>query len=156
MNCIKYKKLFNIIVFIFTISICGSKVQAAEKIAFINGAIKRSITVESLEKLAKTGKAEGLLEDALKISKQKPLKVSKLLNQEFKLPLVITTRLMYSTIGEVMIGRIAKIIHPIRVPEPSVSIPAIRSAVIDGLIKGNGSINIVQFVKMNLYYFLYF
>ena len=37
-----------------------SKIQAADEIAFINGAIKRSITVESLENLAKTGKAVDL------------------------------------------------------------------------------------------------
>ena len=54
---------------------------------------------------------------------------------------------MYSTIGEVIIMRIAKIIHPLKIKDNAISVPAIRSAVANGIVKGNGKLNLLQFLK---------
>ena len=54
---------------------------------------------------------------------------------------------MYSTIGEVIILRVAKIIHPRKINDKNITIPAIRAAVIDGIVKNNGNLNFLQFIK---------
>ena len=54
---------------------------------------------------------------------------------------------MNSKIGNVIIGRIAKIVHPIRVPKKEVSIPAIRAGVIKGIQMGEGKLNLMLFIK---------
>ena len=54
---------------------------------------------------------------------------------------------MYSQIGEVVLRRIAKIIYPKKVPNPSVSIPAIRAGVTNGILKGKGNLSLIEFLK---------
>ncbi len=121
--------------------------NSAEKVALVSGAFVRSIKVSNIEHLAETGEARGFLRDALRFSNQNPKDLVEILNQEVELPLVTTSRLMNSKIGIVIIGRVAKIIHPLKVPDKSVSVPALRSAVIVGLKEGDGKINAVRFLK---------
>ncbi len=121
--------------------------QAAQEVAFVSGAFRRSISVADLEYLAKTGKAKGLMKDVLKFSQQEPEAISNLLKQKLDVPLVLTSRLMNTRIGNVIIERIAKIIYPIKVPNQSVSVPAIKSAVIKGLSVGEDGIDMIDFLK---------
>ncbi|HJN36599.1 MAG: alpha/beta hydrolase [Prochlorococcus sp.] len=121
--------------------------HAAKDVAFVSGAYRRSISVSDIAYLAETGQPRGLLIDVLRFGKQNPKDVAKLLNQKLDLPLVLTSRLMNTRIGEVIILRIAKIIYPLKVSDPRVSVPALRAGVINGLQLGDGGLNAVQFLE---------
>ena len=116
----------------------GTPAQAAVDVALVSGAFRRSIQVSDIAHLAKTEEPRGLLSDLLKLSGQKPTQVADLLNKNLDVPLVLTSRLMNTRIGEALIRRIAQIIYPISSSESSVSIPAIRAAVIEGLQRPEG------------------
>ena len=120
--------------------------QAATDVALVSGAFRRSIPVKEIEHLAKTGEAIGLLGDLLELSKQEPQEVSQMLNQSLQLPLVLTSRLINTRIGEAILRRAARIIYPIYTPEPAVSVPAIRAGVVQGLQKKKGltAVNFLQ------------
>ena len=120
--------------------------QAATDVALVSGAFRRSIPVKEIEHLAETGEAIGLLGDLLELSKQEPQEVSQMLNQSLQLPLVLTSRLINTRIGEAILRRVARIIHPIYTPEPEVSVPAIRAGVISGLQSEDG-LTAVSFLK---------
>jgi hypothetical protein len=120
--------------------------HAAKDVALVSGAYKRSISVSDLVYLAETGKARGILSDVLRLGKQDPKEVAKLLNQKLDLPLVLTSRLMSTRIGDVIIRRVASIIYPLKVPDPSVSVPAIRAGVINGLQKEEGGLTVMNFL----------
>ena len=120
--------------------------QATTDVALVSGAFRRSIPVKEIEHLAKTGEAIGLLGDLLELSKQEPQEVSQMLNQSLQLPLVLTSRLINTRIGEAILRRVARIIHPIYTPEPEVSVPAIRAGVISGLQSEDG-LTAVSFLK---------
>jgi hypothetical protein len=120
--------------------------HAAKDVALVSGAYKRSISVSDLVYLADTGKARGILSDVLRLGKQDPKEVAKLLNQKLDLPLVLTSRLMSTRIGDVIIRRVASIIYPLKVPDPSVSVPAIRAGVINGLLKEEGGLTVMNFL----------
>ena len=120
--------------------------QAATDVALVSGAFRRSIPVKEIEHLAETGEAIGLLGDLLELSKQEPQEVSQMLNQSLELPLVLTSRLINTRIGEAILRRVARIIHPIYTPQPEVSVPAIRAGVINGLQSEDG-LTAVSFLK---------
>ncbi len=120
--------------------------HAATDVALVSGAFRRSIPVEKLEHLAETGEAIDLVEDLLELSGQDPQKMSQMLNQSLELPLVLTSRLINTRIGEAILRRVARIIHPIYTPEPEVSVPAIRAGVISGLQSEDG-LTAVSFLK---------
>ena len=126
---------------------CFQPVHAAKDVALVSGAFIRSISVADLAYLAETGKARGLLVDLLKLSRQDPEDVAKLVNQELNLPLVLTSRLMSTRIGDVILTRVARIIYPLKVPAPSVSVPAIRAGVINGLQIGDGGLTAIKFLE---------
>ena len=120
--------------------------QAATDVALVSGAFRRSIPVKEIEHLAKTGEAIGLLGDLLELSKQEPQEVSQMLNQSLQLPLVLTSRLINTRIGEAILRRVARIIYPIYTPEVEVSVPAIRAGVISGL-QSEDDLTAVSFLK---------
>ena len=121
-------------------------VHAAKDVALVSGAFRRSIPVKEFEHLAETGEATGLLGNLLDLSGQDPKEVSKLLNQKLTLPLVLTSRLVNTRIGDAIIRRVARIIYPIYTPQPEVSVPAIRAGVINGLQSEEG-LSAVGFLK---------
>ena len=120
--------------------------HAASDVALVSGAFRRSIPVKEFEHLAETGEAIGLLGNLLDFSGQDPEQVAKLLNQKLTLPLVLTSRLVNTRIGEAIIRRVARIIYPIYTPQPEVSVPAIRAGVINGLQREDG-LTAVTFLK---------
>ncbi len=125
----------------------GYSVKAAEEVAFVSGLFRRNVTVKNIELLSKGKDVKGILGDLARASNEDPNKISKILTQKIELPIVLTSKLMYTKIGEVLIKRTAKIIYPLRLQKESISIPAIRSAVIKGLDEGNGEINLILFLK---------
>ena len=126
-------------------STAGLQAQAAQQVVFVSGAFRRSIPVADLEHLAQTGEARGLLGDVMRFSNQDPASVSKLLNQQLSLPLVLTSRLLSTRIGEALLQRLATIFSPLRAPQKGVQ--AIRGALITGLANGNGSLSATGFLQ---------
>tara|TARA_Y100001968_G_C19372347_1_gene725749 strand:+ start:464 stop:1000 length:537 start_codon:yes stop_codon:yes gene_type:complete len=122
-------------------------VKAAEEIAFVSGVFRRSISIEDIERLIKGEDVKSFLGDLAKVSNEDPENISQILTQQIELPIVITSKLMYTKIGETILKRIAKIIYPLKLQKDSISIPAIRSAVIKGLVDGNGKIDMILFLK---------
>ena len=120
---------------------------AAKDVALVSGAFRRSIPVKDIEHLANTGEARGLLEQLLVLSKQDPEKVAKLLNQKLDLPLVLTSRLINTRIGEAIIRRVGQILYPIYTPQPEVSVPALRAGVINGLNNSGEGLTAVDFLN---------
>lgn len=118
---------------------------AAENLVFVSGAFRRSIPVEDLEHLAGTGEARGLLGDVLSLSGQNPEEASRLLNASVSLPIPLVSRLMQTRIGEALLTRLARVIHPLNAYE--VGLPAMRSAVIMGLVDGDGSLSAIRFLR---------
>ena len=124
----------------------GTPSLAATDVALVSGGFRRSIPVKEFEHLADTGEAIGLLGNLLEFSKQDPKEISKLLNQELSVPLVLTSRLINTRIGEAIIRRVARIIYPIYTPQAEVSVPAIRAGIINGLHQADG-LTAVGFLK---------
>lgn len=118
---------------------------AAENLVFVSGAFRRSIAVADLEHLAKTGQAQGLLADVLRFSRQNPKDTAKLLNQSISLPVTLVSRLLNTRIGEAILERLAQIVYPLRASQAGV--PALRSAMVMGVVNGNGSISPLTFFK---------
>jgi hypothetical protein len=119
--------------------------MAAENLVFVSGAFRRSISVADMEYLAQTGQARGLLADVLAIAKQQPQEMAKLLKMELSLPIVLTSRLLSTRIGEAILARVGRIVYPLKAS--SVGVPALRAAVINGLAKGDGRLSAIGFLK---------
>ena len=124
----------------------GAPSIAATDVALVSGGFRRSIPVKEFEHLADTGEAIGLLGNLLEFSKQDPEEISKLLNQELAIPLILTSRLINTRIGEAIIRRVARIIYPIYTPQAEVSVPAIRAGIVNGLDQSDG-LTVVGFLK---------
>ena len=118
---------------------------AAQNLVFVSGAFRRSIPVADLEHLATTGEARGLLGDVMAFARQKPAEVAKLLKAELSLPVVLTSRLLNTRIGEAILARVARIIYPLNASR--VGIPALRAGVINGLVAGDGTLNAIGFLQ---------
>mgnify|MGYP000045860884 CR=1 FL=1 len=118
---------------------------AAENLVFVSGAFRRSISVADMEYLAQTGQARGLLADVLAIAKQQPQEMAKLLKMELSLPIVLTSRLLSTRIGEAILARVGRIVYPLKAS--SVGVPALRAAVINGLAQGDGRLSAIGFLK---------
>jgi hypothetical protein len=127
------------------LALAAPSARAAEQVVFVSGAFRRSIPVADLERLAFTGEAVGLLGDALRIGRQDPADVRRLLNQKVSLPLVPTTRLMSTRFGEIALRRLSVILHPLRAP--GVGMVALRSATILGIQAGGGTLSAVSFLR---------
>ena len=118
---------------------------AAENVVFVTGAFRRSIAVTDLEFLAETGQARGLMADVLTIAKQKPEEVSKLLKAELSIPLLLTSRLLSTRLGEALLARIAQIVYPLYAKQSG--IPALRAGVINALVATDGKLSAISFLK---------
>lgn len=120
-------------------------VQAAERVVLVSGAFRRSIPIADFEILASTGQPTGLLGDLLRLGKQNPKRVSKLLNEKVALPVPLVSRLLNTRIGEAVLDRLAVIVHPTRSPENGIA--ALRAAVVLGMVEGDGNLSALSFLK---------
>ena len=118
---------------------------AAQNLVFTSGAFRRSIPVADLEHLATTGEARGLLSDVLRLGRQNPEDVSKLLNESVRLPIVLMSRLLNTRIGEAILARLARILFPLRAP--AAGVPALRAAMVLGTYEGKGSLSAISFLR---------
>ena len=141
-----YIKIFTAITILVSI-LSPNKLIAAEEVAFVHGIFRRNISVKDIELLTTNDPPKRLTKKFAKLSKENPEKIIQILTEKIELPINLTSKLMYTKIGTVIIKRIAKIIYPLKIQEDSVTIPAIRAAVIKALIEGNGKINLISFLK---------
>jgi hypothetical protein len=119
--------------------------QAAESLVFVSGAFRRSIQVADLEWLAKTDQPRGLMADVLRFSNQNPAEMAALLNQSITLPVTLMSRLLNTRIGEALLSRLAQVVFPLGAADAG--LPALRSALVLGTVKGDGSLSAINFLR---------
>ncbi len=140
---LKYK----FIIFLLINLVNLNTAKAAENIIIYAGPVSRTISIKSLEDLSKTNTARGTLKNILKLANQDSKEAAKILNQEFDLPILLTSNLINSKIGTVIITRVSKVIYPNKYPQEKISVPAIRSGVIKAIDRGEGRLNLIGFLK---------
>jgi hypothetical protein len=122
-----------------------SRTPAAENVVFVSGAVRRSIPVADLERLAASGQAKGLLGDLLRFSNQKPEDVQKMLKESVSLPIGMVSRLLNTRIGIAILDRFSTIVHPLRSSEDGMV--ALRSAIVLGLNNDQKSLSAISFLR---------
>ena len=143
-------KLFkNIILISFLVltTTIGGRAKSAENLYLYYGMFSRSISIEDIKSLAETKKAYGTLSNIIKLTNNDEKIISEMLNQEIEAPLVLTSKLLNSKIGNAIIEKAIIIIYPNRYKHESISKPALRSAIIKAIRIGNEKINIINFLE---------
>jgi len=124
-----------------------NKARSAEQIKITYSIFSRTISIKSLKNYSLTGKAEKKLERLLKTTKASNEDILNILNKNFDIPLPIASKLLYSEIGNVVLSRISKIIHPPKARDEITGKLALRASVIKGIDLGEGKINLVRFFE---------
>ena len=119
--------------------------KAAEKLVLEAGPLRRSLDVEALRDFAETGEARGLLKFILRFGGQSSEQARTMLSREQKLPLLIVGRLLYSQMGEKILGRISTYLYPRRAPD--VGVHALRAGLILSLASNNGTVSAVDVLE---------
>jgi len=127
------------------LALAPAAAPAATELVFVSGAFRRSIPVADLDHLAATGQPRGLLADLIRFGRQDPAQLAALLKLSIPLPLVPTSRFLSSAAGTAILERAGRILFPLNAPAEA--LPALRAAVINGLVSGNGSITPVGFLQ---------
>ncbi len=119
--------------------------NAAQKITFVKGIFTRSITIKEIEEFAERGIKKGFLGKIIR--KKDEEKIRAVLTKEYNAPIVLTSRLLYSEIGNALLKRISKVLYSSKLPDKSMSILAIRSGTIKAINIGKDKISIISFLK---------
>jgi len=128
---------------LFTILITN----AAEEIKIIYSIFSRTIKVNSLKTFAKEGKSTRKLKKILKATGSPDTEIRAILNKDFEVPITIASKVVYSEIGNIFLTRLSSIIHPPRANDERTGMLALRASVIQGINKGNGKINLINFFE---------
>ena len=123
------------------------KTKAAEKIYLYRGTFNRTILVKELSNFEKTKKPSAKLKKLMYITNQNNKQLLEALTYKIEIPVIVSSKLMNSTIGEVLLSRIATIIHPNKILNKELGIKAIRSAIIISSYNNNEEINLIDFFK---------
>ena len=123
------------------------KAYTAEEIKITYSIFSRTIKVNSLKTFAKEGKSTRKLRRILKATGSPDKEIKAILNKDFEVPITIASKLIYSEIGNVFLTRLSSIIHPPRATDERTGMLALRASVIQGIYKGNGKINLVNFFE---------
>ena len=124
-----------------------SKANAAEEIKIIYSIFSRTIKVNSLKTFAEEGNATRKLKRILKATGSGDKEIRSILNKNFEIPITIASKLVYSEIGNVFLTRLSSIIHTPRATDERTGMLALRSSVIQGINKGDGKINLINFFE---------
>ena len=124
-----------------------NKVKSADQIKITYSIFSRTISVKSLKKYSLTGKAEKNLGRLLKTTNASNEEILNILNKNFDIPITIASKLLYSEIGNIVLSRLSKIIHPPRARDEKTGKLALRSSVIQGIDRGEGKINLINFFE---------
>ena len=143
----------NLIFKFLLFSICNQfffhaqQVKSAEDIKIIYSVFSRTIKVESLKEFAEKGDSTNKLKRILKTTGSSNKEIQTVLNKNFDIPITIASKLVYSEIGNVILGRLSSIIHPPKARDEKTGILALRSSVIKGINLGDGKINLINFFE---------
>ena len=121
--------------------------MSAEQIKIVYSIFSRTIAVESLKTFSEGGEADKTLRRILKATNSTDEEILSILNKDFDIPITIASKLMYSEIGNIILARLSKIIHPQRATDEETGVLALRASVIEGILIGNGKINLVNFFE---------
>ena len=144
------KSLINKIFFILISSqllLNVSKANAAEEIKIVYSIFSRTIKVNSLKTFAKEGNSTKKLKRILRTTGSSDKEIRSVLNKSFEIPITIASKLVYSEIGNVFLTRLSSIIHPPKADDERTGMLALRASVIQGINKGNGKINLINFFE---------
>ncbi len=139
-------KIF-LILFTNQIFFYAPKAQSAEKIKIVYSVFSRTVTVNSLKTFAESGNSSKSLRKILNATGSSDDQIQSVLNNSFEIPLTIASKLVYSEIGNIVLYRIASILHTPNTNDERTGMLALRSSVIKGLYTGKGKINLVSFFE---------
>ena len=105
------------------------------------------ILSEVLSNLIGNGTKVFLKYDGLNPTGSADKEIRTVLNKEFEVPITVASKLVYSEIGNVFLTRLSSIIHPPRADDERTGMLALRASVIQGIHKGNGKINLINFFE---------
>tara|TARA_B100000886_G_scaffold174665_1_gene119570 strand:- start:94 stop:657 length:564 start_codon:yes stop_codon:yes gene_type:complete len=124
-----------------------SNANAAEEIKIVYSIFSRTIEVNSLKTFAKEGNSTRKLKRILKATGSSDKEIRSVLNKNFEIPITIASKLVYSEIGNVFLKRLSSIIHPPKADDERTGMLALRASIIQGIYKGNGKINLINFFE---------
>ena len=123
------------------------KAQSAENIKIIYSIFSRTVTVDSLKKFAESGNSSNQLRKILNATGSSDNEIQSILNKEFEIPITIASKLVNSEIGNVFLTRLSSILHTPKARDERTGMLALRSSLIQGLYKGDGKINLINFFE---------
>jgi len=147
----KFSKFLIIKIFFVLISsqllFNAPKANAAEEIKIIYSIFSRTIKVNSLKTFAEEGYSTKQLKRILKATGSPNKEIRSVLNKDFEIPITIASKLVYSEIGKIFLTRLSSIIHPPKANDERTGMLALRASVIQGINRGNGQINLINFFE---------
>ena len=124
-----------------------TKANAAQEIKLIYSIFSRTVDVNSLKTFAKEGKSTKKLKRILRATGSTDKEIRSALNKNFEIPITIASKLVYSEIGSIFLTRLSSIIHPPRADDERTGKLALRASLIQGIVIGNGKINMINFFE---------
>ena len=121
--------------------------KSAENIKIVYGVFSKTIKLDSINNYAKTGKSTDELRRILNSIGSSDSEIRSVLNKDFKIPITIASKLVYSDIGNVFLRRLSYIIYPTKARDQETGILALRAGVVQGINLGNGKISLINFFK---------
>ena len=121
--------------------------KGADTIFLYKGTFSRTIEIEELYKFKRTKIPSQKLKNLIRITNQNEEELHKVLSYEIEVPLIASSKLMNSKIGEVFLSRLSKIIHPNKIFNKNIGTKAIRSGIILSSYNNNQTINLLDFFK---------
>ncbi len=142
-------KIFKLIICFILINpiINTNMVKSAEQIKITYSIFSRTIDINALKNYSKVGKPDKKLKKLLNNVNSSNEKNLEILNKNFDLPLPIASKLIYSEVGNVVLTRLSKVIHPPNARDEITGKLALSSAIIKGIDIGGGKINLINFFE---------
>jgi hypothetical protein len=118
---------------------------AADRVYFTYGPLGRSIAVQELEDLVKTGKASNKLQWYLNFAHVKPEELSQVLTKEINLDFGFVNRVAYRLPGEYVLFQLGQILHT-KSRQGEIQIQALRSTIVLSVSDDN-KISLLEFLE---------
>jgi hypothetical protein len=109
-------------------------VKGAESIILKYGVLEDSLSVSELSTFSETGKTSKHLDSYLKLAKQNPDKVRRVLSQKIPVNGVMLSRMLNNPVGDLLLDSISEVITT---PSETASRQSLRGALVTSAIKDN-------------------
>ncbi len=147
MKASKTIKKFLIFLFFNSLFFSYQSVNSAEQIKIVYSIFSRTIEVNSLKEFSKGEEANKNLRRIFNATNTSDQEILSVLNNNFDIPITIASKLMYSEIGNIILTRLSKIIHPPKATDEETGVLALRASIIQGILIGEGKINLINFFE---------